>query len=184
MPVAAWAAGCSGDNMTTNQQPLDLERLQELYDAATPGFWHNHPDQYGHLSPCAKAEIHYLLPKSAVDSDFITESHNAFPQLLAAAGRAVSMIGGEPMVCEQHPWLLWPDNDTECSGPGMPLSGAEGYHAETIAQARLREIDVSNLETNLAEALAMLKRLEISGEWEGSHEGRELAALIKRLEGK
>ena len=32
---------------------------------------------------------------------------------------------GQPMVCEQHPWLLWPDGDKECAGPGMPLMAGE-----------------------------------------------------------
>ena len=36
----------------------------------------------------------------------------------------IPWIVGQPMVCEQHPWLLWPDGDEDCAGPGMPLMAA------------------------------------------------------------
>lgn len=48
----------------------------------------------------------------------------------------IPMLAGEPMVCEQHFWRLWPDNDGDCPGPGMTLSGAEGYQKQLD---RLRE---------------------------------------------
>ena len=43
----------------------------------------------------------------------------------------VESIAGEPMICEQHFWMLWPHDD--CAGPGMPLSGANGYHDQLAA---------------------------------------------------
>lgn len=39
---------------------------------------------------------------------------------------AIDLIAGEPMICESHPWRLWPSNDEGCAGPGMPLSAIEG----------------------------------------------------------
>ena len=52
----------------------------------------------------------------------------------------VDLIAGEVMVCEKHPWRLWPSGDKDCCGPGMPLSAAEGYNKQLLAlQARLDE---------------------------------------------
>ena len=48
----------------------------------------------------------------------------------------IDMIAGEPMVCEQHPWLLWPSRDPDCGGPGMPLSAAR-----TLIEANQKTIE-------------------------------------------
>ncbi len=36
---------------------------------------------------------------------------------------AAALEQGEVWVCEQHPWLRWPDGD--CAGPGMLLCAIE-----------------------------------------------------------
>ena len=38
---------------------------------------------------------------------------------------SVPMLYGEPMICEEHFWLLWPHD--ACAGPGMQLKAASGY---------------------------------------------------------
>ncbi len=52
----------------------------------------------------------------------------------------IPLIAGEPMVCERHFWRLWPDNDPECPGPGMPLGAAQGYYRQ-LQEARGEEPD-------------------------------------------
>ena len=53
----------------------------------------------------------------------------------------IDLIAGEPMVCESHPWLLWPSKDENCAGPGMPLSGAKSYF-EDIKEVRQAAFDL------------------------------------------
>ncbi len=150
--------------MTEPEQPLDLERLQELYDAATGGNWtlvrqidQNTGDADRNNSWWVgfdrDSTNHFYDHDSTLmgknDAEFIAEAHNAFPQLLAATKKTVDL---EATCIRQHRELI------------------QYEHCPQVLYG--------------AEALAMLKRLEISGEWEGSHEGRELAALIKKLEVK
>ena len=81
--------------------------------------------------------------------DFIVAARTGYPTLLQWALEALERtkgldwIAGEPMVCESHPWRLWPDGDVGCAGPGMPLSGAEGYQKQLESalerECRLRE---------------------------------------------
>lgn len=49
-------------------------------------------------------------------------------------------IAGEPMVCEQHPWRLWPSRDEGCAGPGMPLSGAQPWPTQDLDAARAEAV--------------------------------------------
>lgn len=44
--------------------------------------------------------------------------------MLRELAPAIDLIAGEPVVCEQHPWRLWPARDKSCPGPGMPLRAA------------------------------------------------------------
>ena len=80
-------------------------------------------------------------------------------------------IAGEPMVCEEHFWRLWPAGDDEgCPGPGMPLSGAEGYDKQmdklkgergaAIERANNHLGDLSDAQERLGEALERERRLK------------------------
>ena len=48
----------------------------------------------------------------------------------------IPMLMGQPMVCEQHPWRLWPDNDADCAGPGMQLGATDAIVRMKLAKQR------------------------------------------------
>lgn len=41
-------------------------------------------------------------------------------------GRA-AQVNWEGIICERHPWHVWPEGDPGCGGPGMPLPNVEDY---------------------------------------------------------
>ena len=45
-------------------------------------------------------------------------------------GQGGEWLTNSVWVCEEHPWLLWPDNDPDCAGPGMPPVNLRAQLAE------------------------------------------------------
>jgi hypothetical protein len=70
----------------------DIEALQALYDAATPGEWkfREHEDQTGERSSCLEAPLY-----SEENQALIRAMHNALPELIAVARQSLEIKDGK-----------------------------------------------------------------------------------------